>query len=147
MDTQMTDANQTVDTVASHQIDVVIPKNPPKLLQFFLKFVNAEDIFNDLKNTWPQFQQIGKPSKPKKSKTGTKGEKGEKSKKSKSDDSTNASNGDAQDAPPPPPKRERKIRMSYKRAVDMIRKLSIDDETKAKLEENVKELYKAVKDA
>lgn len=141
MDTQMTDANQTVDTTT--QIDVVVPKNPPKLLCMFLKFVNAQDIINELKNTWPQFQQIGKPSKPKKAK----GEstKGNKSKKSKSDASDGGAT-DSQDAPPPPPKRERKIRMSYKKAVDMIRKLSIDDETKAKLEENVKELYKAVKD-
>lgn len=124
----MTDIQQPTQP----QFDIVIPKSPSKLIIYFLKWSNLNDVIAHLNEVWPDFQKLGKVA----------AKKGEKKKKA----SSTAAKSESDESPPPPPKRNRRIKGTYKKALEMITNLQVDDTIKTELRQKVEELYREVKE-
>jgi hypothetical protein len=125
----MTDTQQT-----QPQFDIVIPKSPAKMVIYFLKWSNLNDVVAQLNDVWPEFQKLGKVA----------AKKGEKKKKAAASSDSKSKGDDS--APPPPPKRNRRIKGTYKKALEMITNLQVDDTIKIQLRQQVEELYREVKE-
>lgn len=119
----------TQSTQQQPQFDVVIPKNPSKLIVYFLKWANLNDVINQLNDMWAEFSKLGKPAAKKGEKKNKKAASGSKS-------------TDSDSAPPVPPKRNRRIKGAYKKALEMITNLQVEDTIKTELKQKVEELYR-----
>lgn len=124
----MTDNQQT-----QPQFDIVIPKSPSKLIIYFLKWSNLNSVLAQLNDVWHDFHKLGKVA----------AKKGEKKKAAASSESKSKGNDST---PPPPPKRNRRIKGTYKKALEMITNLQVDDTIKIQLRQQVEELYREVKE-
>lgn len=121
------------DTQPKPQFDIVIPKSPSKVVIYFLKWSNLDDVVARLNDVWPDFQKLGK----------TAAKKGEK--KAAASSKSSGKDGSS-DSPPPPPKRNRRIKGTYKKALEMITNLQVDESIKTELRQKVEELYQEVKE-
>lgn len=113
------------------KFDVVVPKNPSKLIQCFCKFNNLEQILNDIESIWAKFRELGKEAKPKTSKK----KQGE-----------NGAGGETDERQPKTnKKRQRRAKLTYQQTLEMINSLQVDDNVKHTLVQKVKDLYQETK--
>ena len=120
------------ESATGPQFDVVVPKNPSKLVQCFCKFNNLEQILNDLDAIWAKFRELGKEAKPKTS-------------KKKQAAGAGGEGDDSEKPTKTTKKRQRRAKLTYQQTLEMINSLQVDDNVKHTLVQKVKDLYQETK--